>query len=282
MDLTLRKKILWAPLTALALEAGLMGAALYFRLPRPALFFLGAGAVIFGAGLVLPLVLSLRLLSALQRFLKEAREAAALEYHAELPGEAGELAQEFNRLIRKLHQERKRLLTETIRDPITGFYNFRFFEDRLKEEAAQALRYNHLFSLLFLEIDRFQEYQEGNGLGAADLLLKQMSSAFKQMVRADDFVAYCNEGRFAIMLPEMDKDKAQGVAARLRETVEKSDSFGRAHQPGGKLTLSIGAALFPTDAKTAAQHMEKANRALYVAKTLGGNRIIWSEETGFS
>ena len=164
---------------------------------------------------------------------------------------------------RKRAEEELRQLA--IRDGLTGLYNHRFFVTQLIEEIYRSQRYSHPLSILMIDIDEFKKYNDTHGHLEGDKLLVKMARIFTARTRAIDFVARYGGEEFAIILPETTKAGACPVAEKLRSDVERE-------MPEG-LTISIGVATYPDDAKDVEGLIDRADQCLYRAKREGKNRV---------
>jgi diguanylate cyclase (GGDEF)-like protein len=166
-----------------------------------------------------------------------------------------------------------------ILDELTQLYNYRYFMDRLEHEVKRITRYNLGFSLIMIDIDDFKIFNDRNGHLLGNNALKKVAQAFRKCVRDVDVVARYGGEEFAVILPATLKKGALTVAEKIRARVEKSQIPGEESQPGGKLTVSIGVATIPADAATTQDLIERADAALYRAKSRGKNRVLpYSEE----
>jgi diguanylate cyclase (GGDEF)-like protein len=235
-----------------------------------------------GGTLIVAAVLALSLISPLKNLLRGVGKVTAGDLTVELPvegaDEVGRLTQEFNAMIRQLRDKQERLLAETVTDSLTELHNFRYFQSRLKDEISRAARHQRPFGLLILDIDHFKHYNDTNGHQMGNVLLKQMAATLREALRREDFIARYGGEEFVAILPETDRAGAAVVAERLRQAIEQTDFPARGSQPGGRLTVSVGGALFPSDASVAAGLIEKADKALYAAKKAGRNRVVWSAD----
>ncbi|MBD3272655.1 MAG: diguanylate cyclase, partial [Elusimicrobia bacterium] len=109
-----------------------------------------------------------------------------------------------------------------------------------------------------------------------NVILKEISSILRDSVHREDFVARYGGEEFVVILPETDKNGAKAAAERLRSAIEQSQFPGEQNQPKGKITISIGGAIFPRDSQAGKALLEKADKALYKAKAEGRNRVIWA------
>src|SRR5207253_536580 len=102
------------------------------------------------------------------------------------------------------------------------------------------------------------------------------ASILKRSVREDGVTARYGGEEFALILPETDDKGGKIVAERLRQAVEKSSFPGQEKQFGGRITVSIGGAMFPGDGLVSSVLFNKADQALYKAKNSGRNLVRWA------
>jgi diguanylate cyclase (GGDEF)-like protein len=170
--------------------------------------------------------------------------------------------------------------TLSLTDAMTGLHNYRYFEDRLKEELNRAKRHNKNVSLMILDIDYFKNYNDTLGHQAGDEVLRMMGKFLKDTIRDEDIVARYGGEEFCIILPGIEKKGIPILGERVRKKIELEKFFKEEVQPGGKLTISIGTATFPDDAGNYSNLVEKADKALYQAKNAGRNQLkIFEENT---
>ncbi|GAB4249928.1 MAG: diguanylate cyclase [Deferrisoma sp.] len=167
----------------------------------------------------------------------------------------------------------KELRRLSITDGLTGLLNRRYFQERLAQELDRASRHSHPLSLILIDIDHFKHYNDTNGHPAGDKALVLLGRILRASVRAIDVVSRFGGEEFAIILPETRKREAVEIGERIRKEVEAFYFPGEERQPGGKLTISMGVAAFPEDARDLRGLIQRADRALYLAKARGRNRI---------
>ncbi len=158
-------------------------------------------------------------------------------------------------------------------DGMTNLHNFRYFTLRLNEEVIRHRRMKTDLSLLILDVDHFKNYNDTLGHPAGDEVLKKFARILKHTARENDIVARYGGEEFAIILPGTSKEGASIVAQRIRENIENTYFPHEEIQPLGKVTVSVGIATMPEDAKTAEELTQKADAALYYAKRHGRNQI---------
>jgi len=160
----------------------------------------------------------------------------------------------------------------SVRDSLTGLYNNAHFKELLEVEVKRSERYGHPLSLLMIDIDDFKKWQDKRGHLSGDRALKEIGNLIRSIVRGVDIVARYGGEEFAILMAETPKEMARLAAERVRKAIESLSLFdGR-----DPLTVSIGVAEFPRDAREPEELIEKADMALYKAKREGKNRVhVW-------
>jgi len=160
------------------------------------------------------------------------------------------------------------------KDGLTDLYNHRFFHQLLETEVGRAARYNRVVSLLMIDIDDFKTYNDAHGHPAGDAALRRLAYLLRHSSRNCDYVARYGGEEFAIIVPEVAADAALRMGERIRSIIESSEFEGEDIMPGGRLTISIGVATFPSHAQSQDDLLTHADRALYQAKTAGKNAVV--------
>lgn len=169
----------------------------------------------------------------------------------------------------QLYQRTKELST---RDDLTGLFNRRHFFDNLEKEVQRARRYRRVFSLILLDLDDFKGYNDTYGHLKGDEALKEIGRLLLASTRRADIVARFGGEEFVVLLPEINTQGALVVAEKIRTAVEQYPFAGRTTQPGGRMTVTLGLATYPTDSEDGLELVDLADRALYLGKQQGGNR----------
>jgi len=172
----------------------------------------------------------------------------------------------------------EKTLLSAITDGLTGLYNHRYFQDRLEEEMERSQRYGQPTSLMMADLDDFKKYNDANGHIAGDVLLVDLAKILRQTVRKVDVAARYGGEEFAVILPATKKKGALIIANRLCEKVAGQHFPNREVMPSKKVTLSIGLASYPDDAKDKPRLVDMADKALYLAKKAGKNQVKSHEE----
>jgi diguanylate cyclase (GGDEF)-like protein len=158
---------------------------------------------------------------------------------------------------------------EAITDGLTGLYNHRYLQERLKEELERARRRDTPLSLLFCDCDDFKGYNDTHGHKAGDAALARIARIIETCSRRVDLPARYGGEEFVLVLVETDAAGALTVAERIRAEIASSSASG-----GQPLTVSIGAATYPDDAAARDELLDKADWAMYAAKRAGRNRVL--------
>ena len=158
-------------------------------------------------------------------------------------------------------------------DELTGLFNRRHFEERLKEEIARHSRYGDPFSLFIIDLDNFKTYNDVYGHPAGDTLLGQIGTIIKNSVRDADQAFRYGGDEFVVILPQTVRGDAHVVAERVR--VQIADEM---EKKSLTVTCSIGLASYPADGVIAGELVVAADTALYYGKWTGGNRTYSSSK----
>jgi diguanylate cyclase (GGDEF)-like protein len=166
----------------------------------------------------------------------------------------------------------------SITDPLTGLLNRRYLEERLMEELNRSRRYEHPMSFMMIDIDDFKHYNDRNLHQAGDLALEMTAQCLKSALRSADVASRYGGEEFCILLPQTSLSEAKIIAERIRRRVERTRYPHGKHQPLGALTVSIGISSLAPGLETPETIIRAADRALYLAKERGKNRVEAFEE----
>ncbi len=168
----------------------------------------------------------------------------------------------------KYHEELYRLATV---DGLTQIFNKAFLMEKLAEEFNRARRYERQMSLIMFDLDHFRNLNNRYGHVAGDYVLRKIASVVLRNMRKEDVFGRYGGEEFLIVLPEIDKEKARILAEKLRRLVEKT-SFEHNEIPI-QATISSGVSSITKSTKNVKQFLEKADKALYRAKSGGRNQV---------
>ena len=183
-----------------------------------------------------------------------------------------------NQSLEALVQQRTEALEEANRalehlathDPLTGVYNRRRFDDKLRECFDAARRTSQGFAVLLLDADHFKKVNDTYGHPTGDTVLQELARLLTGTIRSVDFVARYGGEEFVILLPHTpDGASAMAVAEKARWAIAHAEFPGPGH-----ITVSVGISVWQADDPGAAATIERADAALYQAKAAGRNCVV--------
>ncbi|HEX8252756.1 MAG TPA: GGDEF domain-containing protein [Thermoanaerobaculia bacterium] len=176
---------------------------------------------------------------------------------------------------------KNRMLSEvSTRDSLTGLYNRWFVMEKIDSEINRALRHGSPMSLLMLDLDHFKRINDTYGHPAGDQVLQAIGQMLRESCRVYDVPGRYGGEEFCIVLPETKPGNTNVVAERIRRRLEATElTCGDASVV---VTASIGIAGMEATAEgeilSPAALIDRADRALYTAKSRGRNRIeTWQQ-----
>lgn len=159
-------------------------------------------------------------------------------------------------------------------DPLTGLWNRRYFEVRLREELARIARTDGSLAVLLVDLDRLKQINDQFGHHAGDRALQHVGARLRSTCRAMDTVARVGGDEFAVLLPGVRAEQAMEVAERILSAV------ATAPEVPGELETTVSIGISDTE-RASAKQIEalylSADGALYQAKTQGRNRAVIAE-----
>ncbi len=159
-------------------------------------------------------------------------------------------------------------LTKAHTDPLTGLWNYGYFQYKLDEELAKSESTKEDLSVLMIDIDNFKQYNDSYGHIRGDQVLKKIGAAIKENCRKIDIVCRYGGEEFSLILPSNNKRESRLLAERIRTSIEKNPILKY------NFTISIGVATFPQDHTEKKELLQKADAALYRAKNKGKNCTV--------
>jgi two-component system cell cycle response regulator len=179
-----------------------------------------------------------------------------------------------SRADRELRNKLRFALENAAHDALTGLFNRRYFERRLKEECAHAKRHRRPFAIVILDLDHFKLVNDTYGHEDGDRVLRHVAEAAQAQIREDDVPCRYGGEEFVLLLRGTTGMAARVVANRLRASLAaKPVALGPKREPR-HITFSAGvAAADERNAYDADGVISRADAALYRAKRAGRNRV---------
>ena len=182
----------------------------------------------------------------------------------------------------------ERLKRVGLTDPLTGINNRRFFDQRIHEEIARSVRAQNPLACLFVDIDHFKLINDTHGHQSDDHVLRDVARLIREQLRNSDVIARYGGEEFAVLLTNTRADVAVEIAERVRERVARNTFLIPETEKTLTITISIGVSSLDSvhdleDASTLSKRLiDRADSALYDAKSSGRNRVVLSEQASDS
>jgi diguanylate cyclase (GGDEF)-like protein len=198
-----------------------------------------------------------------------------MEHERELESRVEEATRKLAEANRRLAAANLELSAEASHDGLTGLHNYRHFMPRLRAELARAIRHGSEVGVIMLDVDHFKDYNDTYGHLSGNHALVQLAELIRDETRAHDVAARIGGEEFAVLMIECDRDRTVTSAQRIRHAVETAVFPGRRDGKGCTVTVSLGVAIGPTDARDPDRLLSQADEALYAAKGAGRNRVAY-------
>ena len=177
---------------------------------------------------------------------------------------------ELHAKYEKLEQRAETLSHLSVRDGLTGLFNRRHFEDSLTLELQRARTFGQPLCLALLDVDHFKRINDGFSHVVGDAVLRSIAEVLQKELRASDVAARYGGEEFVLILPHTGLDGARIAAEKVRVAIATSQ-WGHL-TPGREVTASLGLAEW-RPGETSTELVQRADQALYAAKTSGRNRV---------
>jgi len=158
-------------------------------------------------------------------------------------------------------------------DGLTGLYNHRYFQEALSKEVARAQRLGYPVSLMMIDIDHFKQYNDNFGHPQGDIALKEIAGVLRRNIRSYDLAARYGGEEMVIVLPQVSPHRILPLVERIRTNIAELPFRGATDTHAVQLTISVGVAGLPANAKSKSELIKRADQALYLAKEEGRNRV---------
>lgn len=170
------------------------------------------------------------------------------------------------------------ILKHATLDALTGFYNRRQLEERIKQEVSNAKRQHAPLCGIMTDIDFFKGVNDTYGHAVGDLVLKTIAKVIRGQLREYDIAGRYGGEEFSILLPFTKIEEAKMVAERLRKAIEEKVIDISKINPDSEIkeisvTLSLGIYEMQ-ESDNDEDLLKKADKALYEAKNTGRNKVV--------
>ena len=191
-------------------------------------------------------------------------------YMAREVGRREHLRGEYEHRLREMRELKDRLQREASTDRLTNLPNRSHFESRLREEIEKARGWNEQFTMIFVDVDDFKRINDVYGHRTGDASLKLVADALRSNARQTDTVARQGGDEFTVLLAGAPLPEAENFFGRVRKEVAEYSE----HELGFRISLSAGAASFPSNVGSPDGLLEAADTAMYQAKRWGEGSVL--------
>jgi diguanylate cyclase (GGDEF)-like protein len=175
----------------------------------------------------------------------------------------------------ELESANQKLAQLATTDTVTGLANHRSLVSSLDAEVSRCAATHSTCSVLFIDLDYFKALNDSCGHVAGDEVLNEVGATLEEAIRGRGICGRWGGEEFVCILPDTDGEKAVELAESVREQIARR-SFGAALSC--HLTCSVGVASYPRDGLDRSTLAEAADKAMYVAKSLGRNQVRAAED----
>jgi diguanylate cyclase (GGDEF)-like protein len=157
----------------------------------------------------------------------------------------------------------------SLTDPLTGLGNRRKLDEYLVRELARFKRGGHKLAVIFADLDHFKTINDRYGHELGDMVLKSFARLINSQIRENDLAARFGGEEFVILMPDADENDAVAMAERFRSSIARTTMAPL----NERVTASFGVAEMK-QGQSGADLLRSADRALYMAKADGRNRVM--------
>ena len=160
------------------------------------------------------------------------------------------------------------------KDGLTGIYNRRYLDTRLKEEFIRFERKRIPFAFLMMDLDNFKPVNDTYGHQFGDVMLKEVADTCSRIIRGSDTLARFGGEEFCIILPDADEEGAKSFSERIRKSIEEIEV---PYLKGitVSITVSIGLSRTSENVKSSDELLFQADKAMYESKKRGKNTVTF-------
>jgi len=196
--------------------------------------------------------------------------AKATARAAKLEANFAEKSRELDTIRDSLNKSEERARTDTL----TGLPNRRALEEFFRQAQISAMEKDEALSVLLIDIDYFKKFNDNFGHGVGDQVLRLVAKALKDLVREYDLPARYGGEELIAVLPRTDLATCSAIAERIRRSIADCQFTRRSTgEILPQITVSIGVGQFQYG-ESMAVLIDRCDRALYLAKKAGRNRVI--------
>ena len=160
----------------------------------------------------------------------------------------------------------------TSSSPLTGLFNRRKLEHELTLHFESSARYSVPTSIFLFDLDNLKKINDTKGHHAGDEIIQTVANICRSALRTTDFACRLGGDEFVVVLPNTGREQAMQLAKRLHDRFRKE--LIRFSVDGTVVTASIGVTTMMPEDRSYEDTLQRADRALYEAKSMGKDRIV--------
>lgn len=183
-----------------------------------------------------------------------------------------ELEEKVRLRTEELQESYEKLINISMQDELTGLYNRRYALNEINKSIENWKRYEVIFSVLFIDIDKFKSVNDNYGHEYGDKIIKGIAEFLKNQIRKTDIACRIGGDEFLIICNYCRAQDAICLANKLNNEINThiQDEIIKYWNP----SISIGVAEIEYKSQTASELLNKADGAMYIAKNNGGNLAV--------
>ena len=155
-------------------------------------------------------------------------------------------------------------------DGLTGLPNRSLLQAKADQAIATATRNDEQLAVLFIDLDRFKQVNDSLGHPAGDELLRNVATRLQRVLRGSDIAGRLSGDEFVAVLPQCDAEHVTNTIERLQELLAAPLTIA---ETSLAISASIGIAMFPADGRDMETLLQRADMAMYQAKSQGRGRF---------
>lgn len=168
---------------------------------------------------------------------------------------------------------RQELQDRSIKDPLTGLWNRRYFLDTLRREKGRADSNELGFALISIDIDHFKRFNDHHGHDAGDLVLRRVTAELVTTAGTAGMVCRVGGEELAVICPDLDEGAGMALASNLQNAIKRLEIVYQG-EILPSVTFSAGVSTYPSDHSSIDDLMRNADNALYQAKRAGRDQVV--------
>jgi diguanylate cyclase (GGDEF)-like protein len=208
----------------------------------------------------------------IERLRAFAGQAAIAITNAQLVDELRQTNDLLEENLEKIKSLQAELEEQAVRDPLTGLFNRRYFQETLEREIARAKRENMPVGIIVMDLDRFKQVNDNYGHKVGDTFLNEIGNLLMRNIRREDAACRIGDEEFVIVMPGASEEVTGHRAELIRsmtEALRVADTVD-----GFNVTMSLRISAYPTLGTGGEEILIQADRALYQAKKNGRNQVV--------